>query len=228
MRILVTGAKGKLGKNITSLLSLNGFDVVPYSHSMSLSELDWPSIGTVINCAAVIPAERVTEKEYLDGNVVFLQELIKHSFGKNFIHFSTFSEIYRDDFYQRSKMIANSLLIINSGFLKNLKILPLPTLDDEPLIQSIVDAAKSGSKPKVDRLKYNYMSFNLVAEFVRDELNLNNSSFITEFYKKKDLYDEVVSKVDANLVTEGKCIDRTLFNEGVYQVMPELLNILSE
>jgi hypothetical protein len=228
MKILVTGARGSLGKEIISVLNSNFFDVVPYSHSMSLSEIDWSCIDTVINCAAVIPSVNITKEDYLNGNVVFLHKLLKYCGKKNFIHFSSVSEIYSGDFYQRSKMIANSLLIINAGIFKSLRIFSLPTIDDEVLIQGIVDSANSGFNPKVDRLKYNYMSFKAVSEFVGKAINQEVDSCIASFYEKKDLYEEVVKRVDASLIKEGKVVDRVLLEEGVYQVMPDFLNSLSK
>ena len=228
MKILVTGARGKLGSEVVKCFSSKGLNVVSYSHSMNLAELDWNNIDIIVNCAAVIPSENVTQEEYLDGNVFFLQKLLKYSKGKVFIHFSTFSELYKDDFYQKSKMIANSLLLINLGVFKDLKILPLPTLEDDQLINKIVGLASAGSTPKVDRLKYNYMSFKDVAKFLKNIVVNRSNIFISDFYVKKDLYDEVVKRVDAGLVVEGRLVDRVLLDSGVYQVMPEMIESLSK
>lgn len=228
MRILVTGARGQLGREIVQCLRSNGLEVIPYSHSMLLSDLDWPSITTIVNCAAVIPSENVTNSEYLDGNIVFLQRLLKYSKNKVFIHFSTFSELYKNDFYQLSKMMANSLLLINSNIFKSLNILPLPTLEDNMLIEKIVSLANAGLMPKVDRLQYNYMSFKSVANFVKDKIINNDNIYISNCYLRKDLFEEVARKIDANLILEGEIVDRNLLDNGVYQIMPELLQTLSE
>lgn len=228
MRILVTGARGQLGREIVQCLRSNGLEVIPYSHSMQLSELDWSDITVIVNCAAVIPSNSITKNQYLDGNIVFLQNLLKYSKGKTFIHFSTFSELYKSDFYQLSKMMANSLLLINSHILKGLTILPLPTLEDDSLIEKIVGSASAGLMPKVYRLKYNYMSFKSVAYFVKDMITENDDIKITDLYEKKDLYDEVIRRIDASYIIEGEVIDRTLLDNGVYHIMPDLLESLSK
>lgn len=228
MTVLVTGATGKLGSEVVECLSLSGSEVISYSHSMQLSELDWSSIRVVVNCAAVIPSEGVTKDKYLEGNIIFLQNLLKYSKGKTFIHFSTFSELYKNDFYQLSKMMANSLLLINSHIFKNLMILPLPTLEDDLLIEKIVSSASAGLMPKVDRLKYNYMSFKNVAYHVKDIIIGNDNIQMTDLYEEKDLYEEVIRKIKASCVLEGKIVDRVLHDNGIYYVMPDLLRSLSE
>ena len=228
MTVLVTGATGKLGCEVVECLGSNGFDVITYSHSMQLSELDWSDITVIVNCAAVIPSNHITKKQYLDGNIIFLQDLLKYSKDKILIHFSTFSELYKNDFYQLSKMMANSLLLINSHILKDLIILPLPTLEDDSLIKKIVSEAYAGLVPKVDRLKYNYMSFKSVAYHVKDLIIENDNIQITNLYEKKDLYDEVIKRVEARYIIEGDIIDRTLISNGVYHVMPDLLKSLSK
>ena len=125
-------------------------------------------------------------------------------------------------------MMANSLLLINSHILKGLTILPLPTLEDDSLIEKIVGSASAGLMPKVYRLKYNYMSFKSVAYFVKDMITENDNIKITDLYEKKDLYDEVIRRIDASYIIEGEVIDRTLLDNGVYHIMPDLLESLSK
>jgi nucleoside-diphosphate-sugar epimerase len=229
MKILVTGARGKLGSEVVKVLLNRSLDVVSFSHSMSMDEVDWDSITVVVNCAAVIPFAQVKQKDYINGNVVFLQELITRSKGKVFIHFSTFSELYSSDFYQQSKMLANSLILINQGVFSEVTILPLPTLDDETLVNGIVDSALKGLKPTVNRLKYNYMSFISVAEFVSSIIydNSRQNRNIADHYMVKDLFLEVTKLIDSSLITQGDVIDRVLCVDDVYHVMPELIKNLS-
>lgn len=226
MSVLITGASGKLGKEITQCLAFYNLDYIAYSHSMPLNDLDWSSIDTIVNCAAVLPSENVTREEYLSGNVIFLQSLLKYSKDKTFIHFATFSELYKNDFYQLSKMIANSLLLANSSLFTRLEIFHLPTLEDENLIQSIVDQASAGLIPKVDHLKYNYMSFECVASFIKENIFNLSKNHISDFYIRKDLYEEVTKRVDSTLILEGIEVDRTLFDSSVYHTMPEMLELL--
>lgn len=227
MTVLVTGANGKLGSAIIKYFKCNKIKHIAYSHSMSLSDIEWGTINCIVNCAGVIPGTEVSNEEYLSGNVLFLQKLLKYSSNKQFIHFSTFSELYKADFYQQSKMLANSILLINSGLLKRLHILPLPTLDDANLIQKIVNSARKGEQPVVNELVYNYMSFDEVAQVTKDlVLDSNNNVHISKYYSKKNLYDEVVKLIDPSLIIKGKYIDRVLINDDVYCVMPSLLDTL--
>ncbi|BBI68835.1 hypothetical protein PKHYL_30260 [Psychrobacter sp. KH172YL61] len=206
MRILVTGARGQLGREIVQCLRSHGLEVIPYSHSMQLSELDWSDITVIVNCAAVIPSNSITKNQYLDGNIVFLQNLLKYSKGKTFIHFSTFSELYKSDFYQLSKMMANSLLLINSHILKGLTILPLPTLEDDSLIEKIVGSASAGLMPKVYRLKYNYMSFKSVAYFVKDMITENDNIKITDLYEKKICMTKLLEELTLAILLKVKLL----------------------
>ncbi|QXB86681.1 hypothetical protein I6L24_03490 [Acinetobacter lwoffii] len=229
MTVLVTGSNGNLGRAIINCFEKYNIRYIPYSHSMSLSDIDWSSIKCIVNCAGVIPSSKASNDDYLSGNVIYLQKLLEYSKDKQFIHFSTFSEIYKADFYQKSKMLANSLLLINSNIFENLHILPLPTLDDINIINSIVSKAMKGEKPVVDELIYNYMSFNEVAELTKNLVS-NTSSYIpiSNYYTKKNLYDEVIKIVEPNLIIKGKYIDRALFNNGIYYVMPSLINSLAK
>lgn len=124
-------------------------------------------------------------------------------------------------------MLANSLLLINSGLLRKLHILPLPTLDDANLIEKIIYSAKKGNRPVVDELIYNYMSFDQVAKVTKELVSdISSNIHISKYYTKKNLYAEVVKLIDPNLIIKGKRIDRTLINDDVYCVMPSLLDSL--
>lgn len=223
MKVLVTGASGNLGRHIIKTLCDSNISVIPYSHKDPLEEVDWKNIDCVVNCAAIIPSSELKMSDYLQGNVLFLQRIIALSKGKRFIHFSTFSELYRNDDYQKSKMIANSLLLINSHLFEQLDILPLPTLDDSKLISSIVESALNGHKPVVDKLLYNYMSFVDVANHVTSGLISGDIRPISQGYKEKNLYDEVCKHVSPTFIVEGINVERCLNNNGVFYICPELL-----
>ena len=224
MKVLVTGASGNLGRYVVESLQLFGLCAVTYNHKNCLEDLDWEGIDCVVNCAAVIPSAGRSMSDYLLGNVTFLQNLIPYSKDKHFIHFSTFSELYRNSEYQQSKMLANSLLLVNTHIFSRLDIISLPTLDDDQLIESIVDSARKGHKPVVDKLRYNYISFKEVAVHVVDGLLTGNILPISKKYRVKDLYDEVCKHVTPSLIVEGATIDRTLNNNGIYNVCPRLLS----
>ncbi|WP_261857275.1 Rossmann-fold NAD(P)-binding domain-containing protein [Photobacterium sanguinicancri] len=228
MSILVTGASGSLGKEVTSLLLDKSFDFQRYSHSQYLSDIDWEKVTVVINCAAVIPKQGVTAQDYIDGNVRFLQKLLPYCKGKYFIGFSSFSELFRFDSYQHSKYIANSILIANTGIFKGVSIIPLPTLDDQQLIEKIKEIAISGGKPTVDDLDYNYISFSNVASYVLEKIiDWDNNRVITERYEKKNLYQEMCKVVDHKLLVKGKKIDRHLVENDVFCCCPDYLSSLS-
>lgn len=225
MKILVTGSTGNLGRHVAQLLHNVGLCAVTYSHKNSLEDLDWENINCVVNCAAVIPSVGRNMPDYLLGNVSFLQNLLSYSKDKHFIHFSTFSELYRNDDYQQSKMLANSLLLVNSHIFRRLDIISLPTLDDNQLIESIVESDLEGNKPVVDKLLYNYISFSEVAEHVVDGLLSGIVLPITNKYREKNLYAEVCKRVSPSLIVEGVTVDRALNDNGVYKVCPRLLSV---
>lgn len=223
MKVLVTGASGKLGRSLVELLQLNSIDYSTYSHINPLESVDWSTIDTVINCSGVIPSANIKASDYYLGNVVFLQKLISFCTSKSFIHFSTFSELYRDDIYQKSKMLANSLLIANTHIFTKLDILSLPTLDDDHLIKSIVTSAYEGKRPVVDELDYNYMSFDTVANHILDGLVSGFIKPISENYIMKNLYNEVCKQVSDQLIIKGEKINRRLKENNIYTVCPNFL-----
>ena len=224
MSILVTGASGSLGKEIIKALRSRGLPAVPYSHKDNLSDIDWQSIDCVVNCAAVIPSAKATMERYLSGNVHFLQSLLPYCKDKLFVHFSTFSELYRHDNYQISKMLGNSVILSNTHLFSRFYILPLPTLEDTLLVKNIVESIRSGGDPVVDKVLYNYMSFSDVSNHVAKGLLDGIIPPISTQYKQKNLYDEVCRQLSSNIVVEGATFDRTMSNDGLFEVCPMLLS----
>jgi len=223
MRVLVTGSSGSLAQAIMLKLSAEHIDYVEYSHKAKLAGINWDSIDTVINCAAVIPSVNASVDDFYQGNVIFLQELLSFCLNKKFIQFSTFSELYRADHYQKSKMLANSLLLINSHILNKLDILTLPTLDDEVLISGIVSLIMKGESPVVDDLYYNYMSYDHVAKHVADGLLSGSILPVSNSFIEKNLYDEVCMRVGGRSVIKGRSLDRSLRSKNIFTVCPNLL-----
>lgn len=222
MTILVTGARGSLGKQIVTLLTELEFEVVPYSHTQSVKDVSWHKIETVINCAAAIPCEGVSGDKYFNANVRFIEELLPFCSGKKFIHFSTLSQLYKHESYQRSKMLGDLLLVINKHLFKDLHLVHLPTIEDCQIIDSICRRAIAGEKPKVDHLKYNYMPFEDIAKYVADNVNDNSWPPISEYFQAKDLYNEVCALIPSELIKEGDLIDRVLMSESTFYVHPNL------
>ena len=214
--IVVTGVNGRLGSCVFSSLKNRDFEVVGFSHNMSLDEINWDKVDTVINCAGTTPALNVSKEMYFNGNVRFIESLISRVNNVHFIHFSSLSELYRDSLYQRTKMLGVSLLIANSARFDKLSILPLPTLDSEDLVNRIIAAAKNGDKPVVDQLVYNAMDYDDVADYVLNLLLGLDEGFITSRYRTKNLLNEVLGRVSLGSVIIGQKIDRTLKSDGIY------------
>lgn len=223
MKILITGSSGSLAQAIMVRLNSEHIDYIEYSHKAKLTDINWDSIDTVINCAAVIPSVNASIDDFYKGNVIFLQELLSFCLNKRFIQFSTFSELYRDDHYQKSKMLANSLLLINSHILNKLDILTLPTLDDEVLISGIASLIMKGESPVVDDLYYNYMSYDHVAKHVVDGLLSGSIPPISNAFVEKNLYTEVCKRVGERSVDKGNYLDRSLKSNNIFTVCPNLL-----
>jgi nucleoside-diphosphate-sugar epimerase len=214
--IVVTGINGRLGSCVFSCLKERGFEVVGFSHNMSLDEINWDAVDTVINCSATTPAPNVSKEMYFNGNVRFLENLISRVNNVHFVHFSSLSELYRDSLYQRTKMLGVSLLIANSARFDKLSILPLPTLDSEDLVNRIIAAAKNGDKPVVDQLVYNAMDYDDVADYVLNLLLGLDEGFITSRYRTRNLLNDVLGRVSQDSVIIGQKIDRTLTSDGIY------------
>ncbi|MDP5129834.1 MAG: hypothetical protein NWQ54_03050, partial [Paraglaciecola sp.] len=137
------------------------------------------------------------------------------------------SELYKSEIYQITKMIGNSVLQANVHLFSGLKIIPLATLDDSDLILSIVRKAENGLKPTVDQLKYNFISYEAVADYVfllLFDFSINN---LPSFYIEKNLYAEVAKVVGSQKIELGRVVDRILVKDGVFCATPELLSLLS-
>lgn len=224
MNILVTGATGRLGSHISKLLTMEGCNVVAYSQLMPLNNIEWHNIDVVVNCAATTPSpsRNVTDEIYRSGNIDFIEKMLPYLNNVCFVHFSTFSELYRDSVYQRTKMVGTSLLLMNEFRFSTLHVLPLPTLDADHLIDKICASALSGDMPVVDRLKYNSMTYYSVATYVKQLIMDETDDHISLRYKAEDLYEQVISRVPSDKVKEGSKIDRTLLKNGIYVTSPEL------
>lgn len=222
MKILVTGASGRLGQSIVNKLKYENIDVLVSRRGEDLSEIPWYEISTIINCAACTPAPGLVREDYIEGNVIFLQRLLAFCSDKQFIHFGSLSEFYRFDDYQYTKMLGSSILSANKHRFKDLAIYYLPTLEDEALISSIVSKAARGVKPIVNELIYSFMTYREVADFVVDCALGNSSSDIAEYFQQRNLYEMVIERVAEGEVVRGEYIDRRCLNESWINISCEL------
>ncbi|MEZ8698467.1 SDR family oxidoreductase [Vibrio lentus] len=209
MNCLVTGATGKLAQAVIKYLSSKKINIISYSRKQKLDDVDWNSIDVVINCAARIPRFGVTGSEYFDSNVRFVEKLVPFCKGKRVVHFSTLSFLYRNDVYQQTKLIGDSILMLNKHHFEDLDIHYLPTLDDELLIETLVGKAKGGLYPIIDRLKYQYISYEDIAQYLYSSLIEEKPQPISSYFTTKDLYEEVISVVGSGIVTEGEILNRS-------------------
>ena len=223
MRILVTGSRGTLGTQICSELERNHIDFVRYSQFMSLDEIDWNKVTHIVNCAAVIPNNNESLESYWLGNVQFVAELLKYSSNKHFVHFSSLSEQYKFDDYQITKLLGSNLLSCNSHIFSSLQIIPVPTLEDESLINFLIEKSKT-EKVTVDRLKYSFMEPTTLAKLIIQSIQVNEKVNVISSYIEKDLYEEVKLKVSPENIVEGSLLNRTSVNDYLVTFSPNLLN----
>jgi len=214
MFVLVTGSTGKLGVEVCSELEKHNIEFFKYSHFMDLADIGWERVTHIINCAAVLPNIDESLESYWKGNVHFVSELIKYCKNKNFIHFSSLSEQYKFQDYQITKLLGSNLLSCNSHIFASLQIIPVPTLEDSSLIDSIVKKVKT-EKVIVDRVKYSFIEINILSELIVEAIKKNKKVNVIDSYVQKDLYDEVKLKINSENVTEGVVIDRTSINDDL-------------
>lgn len=228
MQILVTGSRGKLGAEICHGLELHNINFLRFSKFMSLNDIEWDKITHIINCAAVIPNEKETIESYWLGNVEFIAKLLKYSSNKHFIHFSSLSEQYKFDDYQITKLLGSNLLSCNSHIFASLQIIPVPTLEDQTLINYLVEKSKT-EKVIVDRLKYSFMEVKTLAKLVIQSIQQKNKKVnVINSYIEKDLYEEVKLKINSENILEGLIVDRTSVNDNLITFTHNLLNDISK
>lgn len=227
MNVLVTGSKGTLGVEICSQLGRHKIKFFKYSHFMNLDDIKWENFTHIVNCAAVIPNVNETLNTYWQGNVYFLSELITHSKNKHFIHFSSLSEQYKFEDYQVTKLIGSNLLSCNSHLFSSLQIIPIPTLEDNSLINAIVEKSKT-EKVIVDRLKYSFIEIDTLARLIVESIESKTKANVIKSYVQKDLYEEVRLKTNSENVIQGDLKDHTSVNNNLITFSSSLLSNVSK
>lgn len=113
-KILVTGAKGFIGQNLTRALLHNGYEVLSFDKESSLEELDsyLKEAFFVIHLAGV--NRSLDEKNFLKGNVDFTKHLLERMdlfSPKTPILFASSVKASEYSGYGRSKRLAEELLL---------------------------------------------------------------------------------------------------------------------
>ena len=109
MKILVTGANGFIGKNLTCHLKEKGYEVLPYDKESSRNDLKTyiKEADFIVHLAGI--NRPIKEEEFLDGNVNFTKALLDelHASGKKIpLFFSSSTQAEKDNPYGRSKKMA--------------------------------------------------------------------------------------------------------------------------
>ena len=109
MRILVTGAKGFLGRNLSAHLMENGHEVLSYDRENSPEDLKsyLAQADFIVHLAGI--NRPLKEEEFLDGNVNFtktLLDLLKESGRRIPLFFSSSTQAEKDNPYGHSKKLA--------------------------------------------------------------------------------------------------------------------------
>ena len=114
MKVLVTGAKGFIGKHMCLLLKRNGHDVFEYDIDSSLDELKAyiSSADFIIHLAGI--NRPISPKEFYDGNTNFtklLVNLVKESQRNTPIIMSSSIQASIDNDYGKSKKMGENYLL---------------------------------------------------------------------------------------------------------------------
>ena len=109
MKILVTGASGFIGKNITCHLKEKGYEVLPYDKDNTIDDLRAyiSEADFIVHLAGI--NRPIKEEEFLNGNVNFTKKLLdelKASGKKTPLFFSSSTQAEKDNPYGRSKKMA--------------------------------------------------------------------------------------------------------------------------
>ena len=109
MRVLVTGAKGFLGRNLSAHLMENGHEVLSYDRENSPEDLKsyLAQADFIVHLAGI--NRPLKEEEFLDGNVNFtktLLDLLKESGRRIPLFFSSSTQAEKDNPYGHSKKLA--------------------------------------------------------------------------------------------------------------------------
>ena len=219
--ILVTGASGFLGSRIIGLLNKKNIAYHTFKHKDPIENINWEEITHIINCASVTPNDHNMPEDYYEGNVLFLNKMLPFLKDKHLLHFSSISVFFRYEAYQISKMISDSILFHNKNYFSALDILPLPTLEDETIINHIVDQIQNNNQTIVDRLIYNFCEPEVVAEVVVNYI-VNNKE-LKLIYTKKNLFEEVSKLIRVN-INPGTYIDRTCLTNNLFTTAIEAQN----
>ncbi len=120
MKVLLTGAKGFIGKNLSLHLQQRGHEVLPFDRENNdddlksyLSQADF-----IVHLAGI--NRPLTEEEFYDGNVNFtvkLLDFLRSSGRKIPLFFSSSTQAEKDNPYGRSKAMAESQIF---AFLKEI------------------------------------------------------------------------------------------------------------
>lgn len=109
MKILVTGANGFIGKNLTCRFKEKGYDVLSYDKDNTRDDLKsfLKEADFIVHLAGI--NRPIKEEEFLDGNVNFTKTLLdelKASGKKTPLFFSSSTQAERDNPYGQSKKMA--------------------------------------------------------------------------------------------------------------------------
>ena len=111
--ILVTGAKGFIGKNLcASLVNIPGISVIEFDTNNSLDELNYENIDFIYHLAGV--NRPVNDNEYYSGNCTFTKNLVAKIIEKNLsipIVLASSIQAELDNLYGKSKLAAEETIL---------------------------------------------------------------------------------------------------------------------
>ncbi len=191
MKVLLTGANGFIGKNITLWLTSSGHEVLPYDINSSEEEL----INYVKECDFVVHLAGInrplTNEEFYDGNVNFTKKLLdlleKYNPSVSLI-FSSSIQAESDNDYGKSKKMAESLLL------------------DSPITTYVYRL--SNVFGKWCRPNYNSVAATFCYNIAHDiEINISNPDALVHFVYIDDICEEFLKVINKEITPSDKDIN---------------------
>jgi len=189
-KILITGSKGKIGKDLKEFLT-HYYKIVEFEKNDKLSRDKFEGVHTVIHLAALTPqtAKKFTLKEYLEINAGLTKQILSYASKcrvKLIIIPTSWSWMFKVGNYQYSKLIQEKIANKYKELGLNIVIIELPEVvhnNYKGVIQSIIENIKNNRLTTVDVTNITTITTRNIANICRKFIEGNNKIAIV-LYKK--------------------------------------------
>jgi nucleoside-diphosphate-sugar epimerase len=200
-KILITGSKGRVGKDIT--LELNSkYNIIELEKKNTLNNETFNEVETIIHLAALTPKkdQEYNLKEYMEINVELTKKVLEFSLKNNVrkvIIPVSWSWMFKLSNYQYSKLLQEKIALRYRNQGLNVILLELPEVIHKRyngIITTIIEKIIGNNETRVDHINIRTIDTNALAKvferFIEDIEEEGNKLFIDSF-KEFDLYENV-------------------------------------